>query len=199
MDEYKPNSHKSRDEKAPDKKIEKIVTGEVRTVKKGGLQKIADEFISEDAKNVKSYALSSILIPALKKAVCDIIKDGADIIFYGERGRRGNSPASSLSYRSYDKEYDRRYDRDSDPRSRSGYNYENVFIRDRFEAEEVLNRMDELIQSYGTASVADLYDLAGITSKWTDNKYGWTDVHSARAVPDRDGYVLKFPRALPLD
>ena len=199
MDEYKPNSHKSRDEKAPDKKIEKIVTGEVRTVKKGGLQKIADEFISEDAKNVKSYALSSILIPALKKAVCDIIKDGADIVFYGERGYRGNSPASRLSYRSYDKEYDRRYDRDSDSRSRSGYNYEDVFIRDRVEAEEVLTRMDELIQNYGTASVADLYDLVGISSESTDNKYGWTDVRSARAVPVQDGYILKFPRAIPLD
>ena len=60
-------------------------------------------------------------------------------------------------------------------------------------------RMDELISSYRVVSVADFYDLAGITPEYTDNKYGWTDIRSANIVRVRDGYMIKLPRAVPLD
>jgi hypothetical protein len=66
------------------------------------------------------------------------------------------------------------------------------------EADEVIARLDELIDVYGMASVADLYDLVGISGQYTDNKYGWTDVSSASRIRVRDGYLLKMPRAKPL-
>ena len=59
--------------------------------------------------------------------------------------------------------------------------------------------MDELIATYGLVSVADLYDLVGIAGSYTDNKYGWTDIRNASVVRVRDGYVIKLPRALPLN
>ena len=60
--------------------------------------------------------------------------------------------------------------------------------------------MDELISTYGIVSVADLYDLVGITGgSYTDNKYGWTNVHNASVIRVRDGYMIKMPKALPLD
>ena len=59
--------------------------------------------------------------------------------------------------------------------------------------------MDELIEHYGIVSVADLYDLVGITGSYTDNKYGWTDIRTAQVVRVRDGYKIKLPRAIPLD
>jgi hypothetical protein len=48
-------------------------------------------------------------------------------------------------------------------------------------------------------SVADLYDLVGVTGNYTDNKYGWTDIRSASVIRVRDGYMLKLPKALPLN
>ena len=49
MEDYKPNSHKSREEqqtaKASEKKVEKVVSGSVKARKKSELQKIADVFI----------------------------------------------------------------------------------------------------------------------------------------------------------
>ena len=62
-----------------------------------------------------------------------------------------------------------------------------------------MSRMDEIVGTYGTVSVADLYDLVGITGAYTDNKYGWTDIRSASVVRVRDGYMIKLPRALPLN
>ena len=59
--------------------------------------------------------------------------------------------------------------------------------------------MDELIETYGMVSVADLYDLVGITCNYTDNKYGWTSVRNAEPVRTRDGYVLKLSRPIPIN
>lgn len=199
MEEYKPNSHKSRGnrrESTSEKKVEKIITGSVRAKKKNSIEKLAKVFMPEDVQDVKSYILIDVLVPMIKDAALDIIKT----LFYGEagRGKRG-SAASKVSYRSYyDKENDRRRDYDSSV-TRTGYNYDDIILDSRGEAEDVLSRMDELIVTYGLVSVADLYDLVGIPGKYTDNKYGWTDIRSASVVRAREGYLIKLPKALPLN
>lgn len=205
MDDYKPNSHRFKKEQEtmrPDKsegkkKIEKVVNGNVKSKKKSEIRKFADVFISEDVTNVKSYILMDVLIPAMKKAVSDVVTNGIDMILYGETGRnrKNSGRASKVSYRDY---YKRDDDRRSSERSRiqTGYDYDDIVLDNRGEAEDVLSRMDELIDTYGIVSVADLYDLVGISGNYTDNKYGWTDIRSARVVPVRDGYLIKLPRAL---
>ena len=59
--------------------------------------------------------------------------------------------------------------------------------------------MHELMHHYKVVSVADFYDLCGITGNYTDNKYGWEDIRSATISHTRDGYIIKLPRAVPLD
>ena len=58
--------------------------------------------------------------------------------------------------------------------------------------------MGDLIETYGMASVADMYDLVGISCDYTANKYGWTNIRNAEVVRTRDGYMLKMPKALPI-
>ena len=204
MEEYKPNSHKSKEarrEITPDKKIEKVVTGEVVTRKKGMMQKFAEALISDDASSVRSYILMDVLVPAAKKAISDVVTNGVDMILYGEAGRnRRNNNATKVSYRSYyEHDNDRREQRDKNRNRGAAYSYDDVVLSTRGEAEEVLLRMNELIDTYGLVSVADLYDLVGITGNYTDNKYGWTSLRTAEPVWVRYGYMLKLPRALPLD
>lgn len=67
------------------------------------------------------------------------------------------------------------------------------------DAELVLEQMKALIQDYGWASVADLYDLADITCRnYTVNRYGWTDISSAKVVHIADGYTIEFPKPVPI-
>lgn len=203
MEDYKSNSHKSKEEKnlpAENKKVEKVVTGKV-TKKKNNARKLKDTFISDEASNLKSYVLLDVLIPAAKKAISDIVTNGIDMILYGKTGRskKKSGYSSGVSYRSY---YDDRRERESEryPRTRSaGYSYDDIIIESRREAEEVLERMDELIDKYTVVSVADMYDLVGISCNYTDNKYGWTSLRSAEVVRVRDGYIIKLPKALPID
>lgn len=202
MDDYTPNSNRFKEEQKnnkdiKEKKVEKIVTGPVKIKKKSGLQKIAGEFISEDAKNIKSYVFGEVLIPAIKKAISDIVTDGIDIILYGgSRGGNRRSTADRVSYRNY---YDRdNRIRDSRP-TNYGYSYEDIILATRGEAEDVLQRMDELMDTYGLVRVADLKDLVGISDNYTDNKYGWTNIRNAEIVRVRDGYMIKMPKAVPID
>ena len=202
MDEqYKPNSmkYKSEEKNAPsEKSIEKVVKGTV-VKKKNGVRKFTDIFISEDVENVKSYVLMEVLVPAVKKAISDIVTDGIDMILYGSTGgnRKRSTNASYVSYRSYsDNKNDRHYD---SMNSRSGYSYDDIILNTRAEAEEVMLQMTELLDRYGIVSVADLYDLVGVTGNYTDNHYGWTQLRSTEVIHVRDGYLLKLPRAILID
>lgn len=201
MDEYKANSHKHKEAlKEPSKEIKKVVNGTVKTKKKSEVRKFADVFISEDVAKVKDYIFMDVLVPAVKKAVSDIITNGIDMILYGETGhtRRSNTAASKVSYRNY---YDNVNNRSNyrAPISRSTYSYDEIVLETRGEAEAVITQMDEIIATYGFAKVADLYDLVGVTGSYTDNNYGWTDIRTAQVVRVRDGYLIKLPRALPID
>lgn len=198
MEEFKPNSHKSKElTPVPEKKVEKIVKGTVKSKKKNGIDRLKDNFISEDAANIKTYVVMDVLIPAVKKAICDIVKNGVDMILYGESGRSNRRPSEYVSY-------DRRYLDRGDSRfynagrARIGYSYNDIILETRGEAEDVLARMDELIELYGMVSVADLYDLVGITGNYTDNKYGWTNIRNAEPVHVRDGYMLRLPKVTSL-
>ena len=116
MEEYKSNSHKSRqnqNDDIPEKRVEKVVSGSVKSKKKNGLQKITNVFVPEDVDDVKSYIFEDIMVPAV--------------------------------------------------------------------------------------SVADFYDLVGVSGNYTDNKYGWTDIRNASVIHVRDGYMIKLPKALPLN
>lgn len=202
MEEYRSNSNKSREQKesaAPDKKIEKVVNGEVKLKKKRGLGKFSNLFGPEDVENAKDYILYDVIVPAVKDIILDTVRT-----VLGVDGRssstRYSSPASKIRYQGY---YDDRNGR-RDPgvtRSRSVYDYDDVIFKNRGEAEVVLRSMDEIISVYKIVSVADFYDLAGITTgtSWTDNKYGWSDIRNASVQRIRDGYVIRLPRPMPID
>ena len=195
--EYKSNSHKSKEQSTSPverEKVEKVVSGTVKTKKKNGFRKFFSNIIAEEGSNLKNYIVEDVVIPSVKKAISDTI----DMVLYGDSRRGNRVNASKISYRSY---YDRPYD-DPRPRdtglARSGYSFDEVILDSRGDAEQVISQMGDLIETYGMASVADMYDLVGISCDYTANKYGWTNIRNAEVVRTRDGYMLKMPKALPI-
>ena len=204
LSELKSNSFKSREKekKQPDKAIEKVVSGSVK--KRAGskeVKNLASEFVPGTVGSLFDYIKTDVLIPSIKKGVSDIVKNGIDILLYGDsRPREKRGPSEKVSYnKKFYTSSDYRSSYESTRHPVRGYGYDDVLIEDRGEAEEVLTRMSELIETYGTVSVADMYDLCGVTPEFTDNDYGWTDIRSAEVKRVRDGYILKMPRAMPLD
>lgn len=193
---YPPNSHKSKAEESTEttKRVEKVVTGKIK--KKSEVRKLADIFVADDVANVKGYIVNELIIPTVKNTISNIVRDGIDMLLFGSP-RRDNKPRGAIGHVDYTK-----YSRD-EPRSVNNpraavYRHEDVVVDTRGEAEEVITQMEAVIETYGMVSVADLYDLVGISGNYTDHKYGWTNLHNAEPIRVRDGYLIKLPKALPL-
>ena len=203
MEEYKSNSNRSKEltriDPPEEKRVEAVATGKIK--KKSGFRKITDLIIQDDVENVKSYILMDVVVPSIKKAIADTVKDGIDMLIYGSP--RGSSSNSGYTYR---RDYRRMSEeRVSTPRARyqngSFFDFDDIVFPTRTAAENVLIKLDEMIDEYKIASVADFYEIAGIHdySQWTYNKFGWTDIGTAKIVRSYDGWVIKMPKALPLD
>lgn len=197
IDSLKPNSHRSKEETSAERKVEKIASGKVK--KKSEMSKLAGVFISEDVKNVKSYVLLDVLVPAIKKAISDIVTNGIDMILYGSAGRsKKRSGGERISYGSF---YDR--GRDSDYRaaatSRPRFDVDEIVYDTRGEAEAVLSGMEEMIDHYKLVTIADMYDMSELPAPYTSNRYGWTSLTTASVERGRDGYIIKLPKAKPID
>lgn len=202
--DYKPNTKKYREEQKDDKKkVEKVISGTAKVKKKSELRKFADNFISEDVDSVKTYVVRDVIIPSVIDLVEDIVVGGIRTLLRGDSGRRdsrGGRSYGSPSYVNYTRYSDRRDDRRSnDNQTRRSYGYEDVVVNSRADAEAVIEQMDGIIETYDMVSVADLYDLVGISSNYTDNNYGWKNIRNAEPVRLRDGgWMIKMPKPVPL-
>lgn len=200
---YQPNSHKFREEqKEAERRVDKVIAGNVKT-RNNDMRKFASTFISEDAKDLKSYILMDVLAPMIKNAIVDGVTTAINIIFYGRTGTRKTTSANSayVSYRDIStRNGGRSYVSDNTSTlSRTNYNTDEFVFDSRADAAEILAQMDAIVERYGMVRVLDLYDMVGKTCDHTANKYGWTSTRDAQIVPVRGGYVIKMPRALPID
>lgn len=197
LEDLKPNSHKSKEEGA--KKEITPVTTNVVAKEKRVKSKFAEAFLGEDVSSVKDYIIFDVIIPAIKNTIVDGITNTVEMIF-GVSPRKGKGrDRDYVSYASYYKS-DRRDRRRNDYDDRdSRYDYRDLAFTSRVDADEVLANLRDLVEDYGKASVADLYDLCGITGTFQDHKYGWYDLRGVRVVHVRDGYEIDLPRVRPLD
>ena len=84
-------------------------------------------------------------------------------------------------------------------RARSQHDFDEVILDSRVEAEEVIDKLYEVVSRYGSATVMDLYELVGLPSSHTDNKWGWTSLRGAGVSRAHGGYLLDLPEPQPLD
>ncbi len=207
-EQYPNNSYTAKDKaekekKAPPKKLERVTSGKVTKKKKPLGRRFAEAFGAKEGQGVFEYILYDIIIPATKNMLLDSISDGVEMALFGEvRSRRRRLDMSSrnrgrmeydrISYRGETR--DRRDNRD---RLRANMrDYEDIVFDSKADAEKVITGLVDMIDSYGQATVADLYDLSGITPEYTMDNYGWTNLSSATSSRTRDGYVLNLPRAV---
>lgn len=202
MNDYTPNSHKYKEEQkalANEKKVEKIVTGKVKTVKKSGFRKIADGIKSKDFKGIASFVISDHIIPGIKDIVWKAGKNTLEMLIFGEVSKEKKANSWRADYVSYNK-YSDRYDSRpaSRPENKAPRHYEDLRFETAKEAEEVLDSMQGMIDQYDAVSILALYEMCGINGDYTDNRYGWENLASATVGRDRDGYYLNLPKAVPL-
>lgn len=208
--EFPSNSHSSkRAARDEPKKVEQIVSSEVVRRKKPLSKRFTETFVGGDARGVASYVMFDVLIPAAKDMVADAMSMGVEKMLFGDvrsSSRRGGSRSgSSGPYVSYNRfapgsSLGRR-DEPTIPsrRARATHDFDEIILATRVEAEEVVDRLFDLVSRYESATVADLYELVGVSGNYTDDKWGWTDIRGAGVTRVRNGYLLDLPKPTPLD
>lgn len=182
------------------KKVAKVTKGAVRQRKEPLLLRI---FGGETAKNIASYVLWDVIVPAAKSTITDVVSNSVEMIFYGDEGRKSSRVRrdKGRSYVSYSSIYD---DRKRTPatrrdRGRNRHRFDDVIIETRADAEEVLSTLVELIDQYELCTVKDFYEAVGISSEYTDHKWGWESLGNASIRPVRGGYILDLPTPQPIE
>ena len=207
MPDYKPNSNKYKEQQKEaamvEKRVDKRIKGTATVKKKSELRKFANNFISEDASNVKTYIFQDVLIPAAKKLISDIVRDGIDMILYGgtrstDRFANGARSSSYVSYSSYSNRKE-----PTRPAAPSGqrFDYDDISFENRGDAEFLLDQMGHVLGRFNYVTVADMYDIARLPAPpYTATKFGWTNLRDAQVVRGMDGrYRVKLTGAYPID
>ena len=218
VNSLEPNSHKYKAEKANGgnkkepgsrEKVSPIVKrDQVVSTKKPLGKKFAETFMTEDAKDVKSWLLMDVIIPGVKNTILDILS----MMFFGEvdnrrRGRRRrdddrrdySSYYSGGSSSSRDRRDSRRRRDDSYYDSDDRVDFRNMVLRNRDDAEDLIEEMRRRIKVEGSVSVATLLDLIDVPGRYTDNNWGWDDERDIGIRRVSSGYLIDVAEPKYLD
>lgn len=198
------NSDKSKKEAEPAKVIVPVVlTGEVTDKPKGIGSKFKNIFLGGDAKQAATYVAADVLLPALRDMIVDMTRSGIEKLVYGESrsGRRRPIEArsriqySAFSHMRDPRETSRVHLPDQAPRTRRLERAEanDLLLTEKADAETVVERLIDIIDTYEVASVADLNELLGRPSSHVDNKWGWTSLGKVEIRQVREGYLVDLP------
>lgn len=210
--DYAANSGKAKraaeqsgDEAPAEKKeIVKVVTGEVIVQKPGLGRKIKDIFVEADLRGAARYVGMEVLVPALRNLIVDASTKGIERWVYGEtaiRRRPQIGPGPGGPRFTYNAPVNRQQSivgRNAPPipigPRVQRQTHDNLILSSKDDAETVVERLNDIIDRYGAASVADLNELVGIAGPHTDNKWGWTHLGDLRVMQVREGYLIEFPQ-----
>lgn len=205
---FPPNSAASKKigDNVEEKNIKRVTSGEAIRKKKSLRKQLRETFIAGDLKTSVRYVAFDILLPTLRDMLWEAGSGGIEKLIFGESRRRGSTPPVSgpTGYVSYNR-YSMGGSRMSGPQramsrmARARHDFDEIVLASRVEAEEVIDRLFDLVSRYETATVSDLYELVGIPSSHTDNKWGWSDLRGAGVSRVRDGYMLDLPDPIPLN
>jgi hypothetical protein len=205
---YGSNSNKSKNNAAePEerRKLESVVKGTAVKRKVPLGRRLAETFGGDSAHNVGQFIMFDVIIPAIKVMISDAVSQGFERLLFGGAARNrpigsGYRPRQHTGYRSAFDSNTTRAVREISTQARSRHNFDEVILDTREEANDVLEALDDAIKEFGVATVADLYDLVGITGNFTDNQWGWTDLREANIRLISGGkYLINLPSTDPIN
>lgn len=203
--DYPSNARRTRENPPEEKKVEAVVTSEVIRRKRSPFAKLAHGFLAEDSGSVVEYVLQEVLLPAARSMIYDMFTQGLERKLFGDS--RPRSPAQRTGYTNYSTRSTASTGARHIPGSnvtslsrqqRATHDFADIIVATRGEAEDVLDRLRDLIVEYQVATVSDFFDLVNLTGEFTDDKWGWFDLRSASIRPVRGGYMFHLPKTQPI-
>lgn len=196
MDNYPANSDRAHETAAlpagrpSEKEVGKVTSGQVVRKEPGVMDQVREFFGMGELKTFRDYV-------SFISDITNRVYGAMDMLMGNRRGGNANVPGARIAYSQPYQPSSQQPQGNARQRVAANYSYDDLIFSMRGDAELVLTRMYELLGTYRAVSIADMFDLAGVTSPngYTDNKYGWTDLSDARVIRVNGGYVIDLPRA----
>lgn len=184
-------SYPGNSDRAKEKK-EIVPVAKARVKRESTARKVVGEIIKEDARSVGETVLWDVIIPTVKNLISDTVTRSIESMLYGDsRPRSRNNYSDYSGYSRQKGGRDRPVERRERRSARQAEPERNEIIFDtRSDANDVIDRMSDIIDQYGQASLADLNALIGASSNFIDDNWGWTDMGSFNVRQVRDGFML---------
>lgn len=203
--EFPPNSEVSK-RLEEGKNLKRVTSSEPVRKRKPLRKQFKETLVAGDFKSAMQYVVLDVLLPAAKDMIVEAGAQGMEKLIFGDSRRRGSVPPSSgpTGYVQYHRMAGGLGSRLTSAQrvlsrqARARHDFDEILLESRAEAEEVIDQLSEVMSRYGTATVADLYELVGLASAHTDHKWGWTDIRGAGVSRSRDGYLLDLPDPHPI-
>ena len=209
--DYQGNTRKDREGPTEPKRVEKVVVSEVIQKPVSVGFKFRNIFLGDNLKTTGAYVVNEIFWPQTRLLFFDIVVEGLRNMVF----QRGSMPRRNFGGQSHQMQTRISYDNPFRPDFRDARDYRDararsyppdqagrkvrpepseIIISSREEAEAVLERMIDVIETYESVSLADYYDMLGLASSPVDNKWGWKYLSNARVNQTREGFVIDLPR-----
>lgn len=185
--------------------VQKVTKGRVVQKRSFG-RKFQELLIESEPQAVGSHILKNIVMPAIKKFISDMIGDSLNMFLYGSTNRRSDTRTSSPSYVSYGSSYYGNT-RPTQPRTSTDvsryHRPDDICFASEQDAKRVRDALMDIIEAYDVATVAQFCELSDISSNYTDERYGWKNIASAKIESARNGdhidWYLVLPKPIVLD
>lgn len=204
MDQFPPNSDASK-RPQPEKRVEQITKGNVVRKKKGLGRQFKEDFLGGDLKTAWTYMVIDVALPAARDMIYESASAWFQKLIFGDGLRRRGAttpqagPMGYVQYNRMSQQSQTGPQRAISRAGRSQHNFDEIVLDSRVEAEQVLERMSDVLDKFDVVTVADLYELVGINAAHTDGKWGWSNLTGAGVRHIREGYLLDLPEPLPLN
>lgn len=208
MQDFPANSAKAKATDAPREKLKPVTSAETVRRKRGLGRQFKETFFKGSAREIPGHVLEEVIVPTIRDMFHEVMHNGIDRLFYGDRSggrpRTTSSMANSMGHVAYNRMSTSTQPKPPQPRmlsrqAKARHDFSDLVIPTAREAEEVLDRMYDLLSQGGDVSVGHLYELTGIEPSHTDMKYGWTSLRGAKVIRLRQGgYLLDLPNPEPL-
>ena len=203
--DFPPNSVSSKTKPQDNKNLEQIVENGATRRRRSLRKQFKETFVAGDARTATRYMMFEVVLPAARDMIVEAMHQGMEKLIFGDSRRRGSTPPQAgptghISYNRYGAAAVRGGpQRAMSRQARGRHDFDEIILDNRAEAEEVIDRLFTLVSQYESATVADLYELVGLSATHTDHKWGWTDLMGAGVSRIRGGYLLDLPEPEPLD
>lgn len=206
-DEFPSNSNRNPppNEKP---KIEPIVRATVRKTPMGA--RLKNLMFAGDTKSAFQTMLMDVILPQAKDMMAEAAQQWLERLIFGDSRstgqRRGHHRTGNPNYTNYGNRYSGRASSSRSVSDESSVNaslrredIDNIVVPSRAEANEVIDRMTDLLEKYERVSVSDLKAMLSWSTEITDENWGWENLQTATVKPYRGGYLLLLPKPHPLD